>query len=97
MEILVIIISYIWLVYTHGVSQDDRVRAIALAMGMVPILWTRTPSAGQFDTNGKPNYNPMNISSSALDWRVAGGLVSGTESYNNFQSILGNATALNTG
>jgi len=32
---------------------DDRIRAIALAMGMVPILWTRTPSGGVFDTNGK--------------------------------------------
>lgn len=32
---------------------DDRVRAISLAMGLVPIIWTRTPAAGQFDTNGK--------------------------------------------
>lgn len=31
---------------------DDRVRAISLAMGMTPIIWTRTPAAGQFDTNG---------------------------------------------
>jgi len=61
---------------------DDRVRAIALAMGMVPILWTRTPSGGQFDTN---------------DWRVAGGLVTGVESYATFQSILKNATDIDTG
>ena len=32
---------------------DDRVRAIALAMGMVPIIWTRGPQNNQFDTNGK--------------------------------------------
>ena len=32
---------------------DDRVRAISLAMGMVPIIWTTTPSSGPFDTNGK--------------------------------------------
>ena len=32
---------------------DDRVRAISLAMGMVPIMWTRTPSGGVFDTNGE--------------------------------------------
>lgn len=31
---------------------DDRVRAIALAMGMVPIQWTRAPSGFTFDTNG---------------------------------------------
>lgn len=31
---------------------DDRVRAISLAMGLTPMIWTRTPTAGQFDTNG---------------------------------------------
>jgi peptidoglycan/xylan/chitin deacetylase (PgdA/CDA1 family) len=61
---------------------DDRVRAISLAMGMVPIIWTRTPTAGQFDTN---------------DWRVAGGLVNGTDSFASFQAILGNATTIDTG
>jgi peptidoglycan/xylan/chitin deacetylase (PgdA/CDA1 family) len=31
---------------------DNRVRAIALAMGLNAIQWTRTPAAGPFDTNG---------------------------------------------
>ncbi|KAF9054495.1 hypothetical protein BJ165DRAFT_1337898 [Panaeolus papilionaceus] len=61
---------------------DDRVRAISLAMGMVPIMWTRTPDGGKFDTN---------------DWRVAGGIVNGTESFETFNQILSNATSLNTG
>jgi len=61
---------------------DDRVRAIAMAMGMTPIMWTRTPSGAQFDTN---------------DWRVAGGLVNGIDSYNTFQGILANASIINTG
>lgn len=61
---------------------DDRVRAIALAMGMVPILWTRAPDGSQFDTN---------------DWRVAGGLVQGPQSFSTFQSILTNASSLDTG
>ncbi|GLB41839.1 putative polysaccharide deacetylase [Lyophyllum shimeji] len=61
---------------------DDRVRAISLAMGMVPIMWTRTPDGGQFDTN---------------DWRVAGGLVTGKDSYATFQNILTNASAMDTG
>ncbi|KAH9000093.1 carbohydrate esterase family 4 protein [Lactarius akahatsu] len=61
---------------------DDRVRAIALAMGMVPIIWTSAPSSGPFDTN---------------DWRVAGGLVNATTSFDTFQSILGNASTLSTG
>ncbi|KII85859.1 carbohydrate esterase family 4 protein [Plicaturopsis crispa FD-325 SS-3] len=61
---------------------DDRVRAIAMAMGLTPIIWTRTPSAGQFDTN---------------DWKVAGGIVPGPESFASFQAILGNASLIDTG
>jgi len=61
---------------------DDRVRAISLAMGLQPIIWTRTPVTGQFDTN---------------DWMVAGGLVSGAQSFQTFQAILTNATQIDTG
>ena len=32
---------------------DDRVRAIALAMGLQPVIWTRGPTGNQFDTNGE--------------------------------------------
>jgi len=32
-----------------------------------------------------------------IDWRVAGGLVNATTSFNTFQSILGNASTLSTG
>lgn len=34
-------------------DTDDRVRAISLAMGMVPIIWTSAPASGPFDTNGE--------------------------------------------
>ncbi|KAF9006049.1 hypothetical protein BDQ17DRAFT_1239435 [Cyathus striatus] len=61
---------------------DDRVRAISLAMGMVPIMWTRTPEGGVFDTN---------------DWRVAASQVSATDSFATFQKILTNASAIDTG
>ncbi|RDB23677.1 Chitin deacetylase [Hypsizygus marmoreus] len=61
---------------------DDRVRAISLAMGMIPIMWTRTPDGGQFDTN---------------DWKVAGGLVTGKDSFATFQNILSNASVIDTG
>jgi len=62
---------------------DNRVRAISLALGMRPIIWTRDPKTGeQFDTN---------------DWKVPGGVVSGTESNQQFQNILTNATQLDTG
>ena len=61
---------------------DDRVRAIALAMGLVPIMWTRAPDGSQFDTN---------------DWKVAGGIVPGPQSFQTFQTILTNASSLPTG
>ncbi|KAI6041894.1 carbohydrate esterase family 4 protein [Pisolithus marmoratus] len=61
---------------------DDRVRAISLAMGMVPVIWTRTPSGATFDTN---------------DWKVPGGTVNGSQSFATFQAILNNATLLDTG
>ncbi|KDR80627.1 hypothetical protein GALMADRAFT_240970 [Galerina marginata CBS 339.88] len=61
---------------------DDRVRAISLAMGMVPILWTSTPDGGKFDSN---------------DWRVAGGLVTGPQAFSIFEDIMRNATTFNTG
>jgi peptidoglycan/xylan/chitin deacetylase (PgdA/CDA1 family) len=32
---------------------DDRVRAISLAMGMVPVIWTKTGTGATFDTNGQ--------------------------------------------
>lgn len=61
---------------------DDRVRAISLAMGMVPILWTTSQSGNKFDTN---------------DWRVAGGIVNGTYAFDTFETILNDASVLNTG
>ncbi|KAJ7117603.1 hypothetical protein C8R44DRAFT_198842 [Mycena epipterygia] len=61
---------------------DDRVRMISLAMGLVPIIWTRTPAGVSFDT---------------FDWKVAGGTVDGPTSFATFEAILGNATTLDTG
>ncbi|KAF8482268.1 hypothetical protein JB92DRAFT_3036334 [Gautieria morchelliformis] len=64
-------------------DMDDRVRAIALGMGMEPIIWTRNPQTGdQFDTN---------------DWKIPGGEATGQSSYAQFQTILANASMLNTG
>ncbi|KAL0569560.1 hypothetical protein V5O48_012401 [Marasmius crinis-equi] len=63
-------------------DMDDRVRAITLAMGMIPLIWTSAPNGATFDT---------------FDWRVAGGLVTGVEQYKQFQSILGNASSMDNG
>lgn len=43
---------------------DDRVRAIALAMGLQPVIWTRGPTGNQFDTNGA--YITMPIASAKI-------------------------------
>jgi hypothetical protein len=51
-------------------------------MGMVPILWTTSQSGNKFDTN---------------DWRVAGGIVNGTYAFDTFETILNDASVLNTG
>ncbi|KAF9071583.1 hypothetical protein BDP27DRAFT_1218975 [Rhodocollybia butyracea] len=61
---------------------DDRVRAISLAMGMVPIIWTRTKAGISFDT---------------FDWEIPGGVVSSQQSFAQFESILGNASTLPDG
>ncbi|GJJ13588.1 hypothetical protein Clacol_007844 [Clathrus columnatus] len=62
---------------------DERVRAIALAMGMQTIIWTRNPSTlDQFDTN---------------DWRIPAGQVTGPQAFQQFEAILTNASVLNTG
>jgi peptidoglycan/xylan/chitin deacetylase (PgdA/CDA1 family) len=60
---------------------DDRVRAIALAMGMTPVIWTRAGNIA-FDTK---------------DWRIAGGTENGTSSYAAWQQILTNSQKIDTG
>jgi hypothetical protein len=35
---------------------DDRVRAIATAMGLTTSIWTATPGGQKFDTNGSYHY-----------------------------------------
>jgi len=60
---------------------DDRVRAISLAMGLRPILWTGY-GTDNFDTD---------------DWRIAGGDTNGTACLANFETILTEAANIDTG
>ena len=39
---------------------DDRVRAISMAMGLTPIMWTSTPDGGKFDSNGEGSFSCTN-------------------------------------
>jgi hypothetical protein len=70
-------------------------------MGMVPFIWTRSPTGNQYDTNGLHARQILQIfylpRSAFVDWKVAGGLVTGEQSLQSFQDILGNASVSNTG
>ncbi|KAJ8454097.1 hypothetical protein ONZ51_g13226 [Trametes cubensis] len=61
---------------------DNRVRAIAKAMGLQTSIWTRISPSATFDTG---------------DFDIAGGLTTSTQVLNNWQSIMGNATTIDTG
>ncbi|OCH96694.1 glycoside hydrolase/deacetylase [Obba rivulosa] len=61
---------------------DNRVRAIATAMGLQTSMWTRISPTATFDTG---------------DYNVAGGLVSPYQVLNNWESIMGNASTISTG
>jgi hypothetical protein len=60
---------------------DDRIRAIGLAMGFTPVIWTGNNGVS-FDTN---------------DWHVAAGTVSASGVLAAFENILSQASQLNTG
>jgi len=61
---------------------DDRVRAISLAMGMRPIMWTRISPTATFDTG---------------DFNIHAGTITSAQVLLNWEYILGNASTLNTG
>ncbi|PAV21833.1 glycoside hydrolase deacetylase [Pyrrhoderma noxium] len=61
---------------------DDRVRAIAAAMGLTPVMWTRLSAVATFDTQ---------------DFDINGGAVSSSQVISNFNQIMGNATSIDTG
>lgn len=61
---------------------SDRVRSIAKAMELTPVMWTRISPVATFDTG---------------DFNINGGTISSTEVMQNFNDILGNATQINTG
>lgn len=56
---------------------DDRVRYIALQMGLRPIIWT-TYNSEVFDTR---------------DWQIGGGVVTAPEAYSRFDTFLNQASS----
>ncbi|RPD81687.1 hypothetical protein L226DRAFT_496702 [Lentinus tigrinus ALCF2SS1-7] len=61
---------------------DNRVRAIATAMGLQTSIWTRISASATFDTG---------------DFNIAGGTTNSEQVLNNWHSIVNNATQINTG
>ncbi|EFP92284.1 chitin deacetylase [Puccinia graminis f. sp. tritici] len=61
---------------------DDRVRFIAMSMGLTPIIWTTAPSGQTFDTQ---------------DWKISTGIVTPAQVLKNFQSIIAGAPDLPQG
>jgi hypothetical protein len=80
-------------------SSDDRVRAISLAMGLVPVIWTSTPEGGKFDSFG--NLDLLSFGSQLIflnaDWKVASGEVTALQSNQVFEDIIKNGSKLATG
>lgn len=67
---------------------DDRVRAIAKAMNLLPVLWTSIP-----DDNGDGNVEQWDSN----DWRVHGGQVLPVPNQQTFYTTLNKSTSLTTG
>jgi len=61
---------------------DDRVRAISLAMGLVPIMWTRISATSTFDTG---------------DYYIHSGAITSAMVLLNWEYIMGNVSTLSTG
>ncbi|KAF8168252.1 hypothetical protein B0H34DRAFT_645742 [Crassisporium funariophilum] len=64
------------------IEQVDRVRAISIAMGLTPVMWTRISPLATFDTD---------------DFNIHGGSTSVQQVLQNWEHILGNATSMNSG
>jgi len=61
---------------------DDRVRAISIAMGLTPVMWTRISPLSTFDTD---------------DFNIHGGTTTVQQVLKNWENIIGNATTRNSG
>jgi len=61
---------------------DDRVRAISMAMGLIPVIWTGVGVENEFDTN---------------DWRVPAGQVKANATVATFRNVMKGIPKLTTG
>jgi len=61
---------------------DNRVRAISIAMGLTPVMWTRISPTSTFDTD---------------DFNIHSGTTTVQQVLQNWKNIIGNATTRNSG
>jgi len=61
---------------------DDRVRAISIAMGLTPVIWTRISPLATFDTG---------------DFNIHAGTITVQQVLQNWEDIIGNATTRSSG
>ncbi|KAG6817613.1 hypothetical protein H0H87_006241 [Tephrocybe sp. NHM501043] len=61
---------------------DDRVRAISIAMGLTPVMWTRISPTATFDTD---------------DFDIHSGITTVEHVLQNWENIMGNATTMDNG
>jgi hypothetical protein len=61
---------------------DNRVRALSIAMGLTPVMWTRISALATFDTD---------------DFNIHNGQTTVQQVLKNWENILGNATTKSTG
>ncbi|RXW22905.1 hypothetical protein EST38_g2953 [Candolleomyces aberdarensis] len=80
---------------------DNRVRAISLAMGMTPVIWTRTSATSTFDTDGEfPSASSLRLCSPffiTADFNIHSGVTPVQKVLQNWQTILASASTLDHG
>ena len=77
---------------------SDRVRAIAIAMGLQPVMWSRISATATFDTGGNNTYFPcIQYTHQGLDFYINAGITNVDEVLQNWENIIGNASTRSTG
>ena len=80
---------------------DNRVRAIATAMGLQTSIWTRISPTATFDTGGLCSSATSSLQVLTFhyvsDFNIAGGTTNPEQVLNNWHSIVNNASVINTG
>jgi len=71
---------------------SERVRAISIAMGLRPVIWTRLSPTVTFDTGGTYSYYfskfAHQLKWASIDYNIAGNTTSSFQVIQNWENIL---------